>query len=105
MKTLLRPYLLDFLKKQGYKYFLSKKAPDQVSHASGNIVLIPVAEKPAILKPCIGFDACFHINGKSEGLDFRWEGNNVCVLLDRDDILLLKKYLLKLFYPDSRIQH
>lgn len=97
MKTLLRPYLLDFLKKQGYKYFLSKTASNPESLASGSIVLIPVAQRPAILKPCIGFDACFHINGKSEGLDFRSGGNNICVLLDRDDILLLKKYLLKFF--------
>lgn len=94
MKTLLRPYLLDFLKKQGYKYFLSKKTPGP---ASGNIILIPVAQRPVILKPCIGFEACFHISGKTNGLDLLAEDNKICVLLDRNDILHLKRYLLKLF--------
>lgn len=97
MKTLLRPYLLDFLKMQGYRYFLSKKAPDPAGHPSGNIILIPVTQRPAILKPCIGFEACFHISGKTDGLDLLSGENKICVLLDREDILLLKKYLLKIF--------
>ncbi|GEM_PF-6850969 len=97
MKTLLRPYLLDFLKKQGYKYFLSKKASETTGPAPGNIVLIPVAQRPAILKPCIGFEGCFHIANKTNGWNLLARENKICVLLDRDDILHLKKYLLKFF--------
>ena len=97
MKTLLKPYLLDFLKKQGYQYLISRKNYADPEGPINNIVLIPVAQKPLLSKPSIGFEDCFMIGDKKGNVPLEYSGNRICVLLDRNDVVNFKKYLLHFF--------
>lgn len=97
MKTLLKPYLLDFLKEQGYHYLISRKNGIANGNPINSIVLIPVAQKPLSSKPSIGFDDCFMISGKSGSIPMDCSTNRISVLLDRRDVIHFKKYLLHFF--------
>ncbi|WP_374166695.1 hypothetical protein [Arcticibacter sp. MXS-1] len=95
MKTLLRPYLLEFLRSQGYKYLLSRKQTENRQDTKA-ILLVPVLSKPNLSGPRIGYDVCFRIEGKAEDMNFLYEESGISVLLDRDDVNPFKKYLLKI---------
>lgn len=93
MKTILKPYVLDFLKRQGYRYLLSRK--DSANDAfQGYITFIPAVTRPAPLSPCIGFDSCFYIAGEAEELELLSDQSQISVILDHKDTTLLKKYLI-----------
>ena len=96
MKTLLRPYLLEFLRSQGYKYLLSRKYTENSQGIQKAILLVPVLSKPNLSGPRIGYDVCFRIEGKAEDMNFLYEESGISVLLDRDDVKPFKKYLLKM---------
>ncbi len=97
MKTLLRPYLLDFLKKQGYRYFLSRKVPYNPEKSCSGIELTPVTQRPETSIPFIGFDTCFQISKQPENITLISPEKEITVFIKNEDICALKKYLLKFF--------
>lgn len=93
MKTILKPYVLDFLKRQGYRYLLSRK-DSAIDPFQGYITFIPAVNRPAIPGSCIGYDSCFYIAGEAEELELLSDQNRISVILDHEDTTLLKKYLI-----------
>jgi hypothetical protein len=96
MQTTLTPTLLDFLARQGYKYFLSKTmVADTIGGFSIQIMLTPVVNRPDIRSLPEGFDTYFQINQEPRQMAQGIDDTKVIVRLSEDDRKLFEKLSLK----------
>ena len=96
MQTILTPTLLEFLSRQGYKYFLSKTTVSETLEGSSiKIMLTPVVNRPDIRSLPEGFDTYFQINREPRQMAQGVDDTQIIVRLSEDDRKLFDTLSLK----------
>lgn len=96
MQTILTSTLLEFLSRQGYKYFLSKTTVSETLEGSSiKIMLTPVVNRPDIRSLPEGFDTYFQINREPRQMAQGVDDTQIIVRLSEDDRKLFDTLSLK----------
>ena len=86
MQATLTLSLLEFLTRQGYKYFLSKTVATDINEGySVQIMLTPVVNRPDIRSLPEGFDTYFQINREPRQMARGIDDTKITVRLSEDD--------------------
>lgn len=86
MQTTLTPTLLEFLARQGYKYFLSKTMViDKSDDFSIQIMLTPVVNRPDLRSLPEDFDTYFQINKEPRQMAEGIDDTQIMVRFSEDD--------------------
>ena len=96
MMSSLTPYLLTFLSKQGYRYFLSKTEVLEKDHLTVRIALTPTFKKPSLKRLPLGFDTYFEFDQEPMQMALGVDETEILVNLSEKDVKTLKLHLLQL---------
>jgi hypothetical protein len=97
MKTLLTPFLLDFLIKHGYKYFLSRYERVNKSGEIACFWLTPISERPVQSQLDEEYETCFPIIEHSGQMALGKDKKEYMVHLPKKDFPEFKRAIVELY--------